>query len=297
MEIDFKEKITIVTVTFNSAGKIDDFSRTFSLFPNIVIVDNDSRDQTISAISKKLPQARVLSLKNIGFGPANNVGFEAAETEYVLFVNPDVKIDEKSVEELYRTIILFSQAAIVGPQVVRPNGDKTYTFRWDFKRKYKSLRYPDVVGPVSCLHVSGCCFLVRCEMFQAMGKFDDAIFMYWEEDDIGMRARKAGFEIISIPNAVAVHEGDASTPPSTALSIFKNYQSARSRIILFRKHIGSSFAFKKVFQGLLVSPLALIFYLIFFSPQNIFKWLGKYFASIEYVTGSQRIGKILRRFI
>jgi len=274
------DDICLVTVTFNSAFQSSNFSETAQYFDNVIIVDNASTDSTVEEFKEKIPQAKIIKLKeNNGFGAANNIGFDLAKTEFVLFMNPDCKISSESVAELRRLFDVYSLAVMVGPKIVRLNGIALYTFKWDFRRKFKKLAYPEMFGPVSAKNIAGCCFMVRSIFFLKIGKFDKKLFMYWEEDDLGIKATQLGYDVISTPNATAMHEGDSSTLPSFKLSIFKSYHFTKSRLIIEKKYVSEVSMKLKALKIFIFSPIAIIFFLVLCRKRYLSKWIGRLLAS------------------
>jgi len=84
--------------------------------------------------------------------------------------------------------------------------------------------------------LSGAAMLIRTAAFRAVGGFDPAIFLYYEDDDLAFRLRRDQGPLMLVPAARALHGQGQSTPPSAALSRFKGYHWARSRIYVARKH-------------------------------------------------------------
>lgn len=276
------DDICLVTVTFNSSFQSKNFSETAQYFDNVIVVDNSSTDLTVEKFQQKNPQAKIIKLnENKGFGAANNIGFDLAKTEFVLFMNPDCKISNESVTELRRLFDVYSSAVMIGPKIVRLNGIEQYTFKWDFRRKFKKLVYPEMTGPVSAKNIAGCCFMVRSAFFLKIGKFDEKLFMYWEEDDLGIKATQLGYDVISTPSATAMHEGDASTHTSFKLSIFKSYHFTRSRLIIEKKYVSEMSMKLKALKIFIFSPIAIIFFMALYRKRYLSKWIGRLLASVS----------------
>jgi N-acetylglucosaminyl-diphospho-decaprenol L-rhamnosyltransferase len=96
----------------------------------------------------------------------------------------------------------------------------------------KAVPAEDTVVPA----LSGAALMVRRAAFAAVGGFDPAIFLYYEDDDLSLRLRATEGPLIFVPSAVATHYSGKSSAPSAALSHFKGYHWARSRIYTARKH-------------------------------------------------------------
>jgi N-acetylglucosaminyl-diphospho-decaprenol L-rhamnosyltransferase len=88
--------------------------------------------------------------------------------------------------------------------------------------------------------LSGAAMMVRRAAFEAVGGFDPRIFLYYGDDDLSLRLRAGQGPLVFVPSAVVTHFSGQSSPPSAALSRFKGYHWARSRIHAARKH-GAAF--------------------------------------------------------
>lgn len=274
--------VTLVTVTYNSEKMAEFFAQSARLFEQVVIADNHSSDATVVKFGREIPHAKILSLvKNIGFGPGNNAGLRQVKTPYALLMNPDCKIDAKDVMRLRDYAQMFESAAIVGPRIYGTDGSEHPTFRWDFRRKYKTNKYPELCGPVSTVAGSGCCFLVNVKNFMSIHAFDENIFMYYEEDDIGLRAIAAGLDVISVPDAMAEHIGSASSAPSMHSQYIKSYHMLRSKLIMLGKYSGRSAVWIARAKVILIGPLALALFALTLQKKQLIKWFARLRAAIS----------------
>ncbi|MEN8150091.1 MAG: glycosyltransferase family 2 protein [Planctomycetota bacterium] len=191
----------------------------------VVVVNNSPED----AIPDLPDAVRVVAAsKNLGFAAGSNLAAEGAETDHLLFLNPDATIPRDGLAALIAHLDGHPEAAIAGPSLSRPDGRAQpsvrrdpsaaailhqYTaFRWLFlfRGAYRRYRSPEVdrTGPVDVL--MGSVLLVRASVFRDVGGFDDRYFMYFEEADLCRRVRDAGHEVVFVAEAAAVHEGGAS---------------------------------------------------------------------------------------
>ena len=110
-------KLDIVTVTYNSEKWLENFINSIEYQKdvnlkdiNLYFVDNMSTDDTIKELNKyknksKLESFNIIDCKqNLGFGISNNLGFKKGKSEYVLFLNPDTKLDEDALFEIFKRI-------------------------------------------------------------------------------------------------------------------------------------------------------------------------------------------------
>lgn len=294
--------IALVSVTYNSAHLANWFAHTAKNFSNVIIVDNSSDDETTFEFKNKLPHATIISeQKNLGFGTANNRGFQQAVKlglKYVLFINPDCKIEEANVLKLQDTLLNDIQLGIAFPLVHDPEGRKSEVLLCDFSKPYaeRSITrlenyFFDGVIKSACLE--GSCFMARTEDLQAINGFNNDIFMYCEEDDLGLRLRKINKFIGIDLKTKAIHLGGASTRPSWSLAVRKAYHVRWSRFYMTDRYISKKKRKLEVAKALLSGPFALIFYSLAFQKKNLVKWSGWWLASIDGVFMS----KFFRRFM
>jgi N-acetylglucosaminyl-diphospho-decaprenol L-rhamnosyltransferase len=243
-------RVMVVTVTCNSAGVIGDFLAAVPPDLAVVVVDNASRDA--SATIAEAAGARVLrNARNLGFGAACNLGAAAATTEFVLFANPDARLPAEAVAELVAAADAFYQAAILAP-VVHTEGRPERS--WDAgqfrRRRLPSDRSaePWPEGPMCVEFASGACLLVRRA---ASLRFDESFFLYYEDDDLCIEARRCGSSVVLVPTAVVNHAGAASSTPSVRLMTIKAWHMAWSRLRFAHKHAGEVMARREAREELL----------------------------------------------
>jgi GT2 family glycosyltransferase len=222
----------------------------------VVVVDNASDDGSLEAVAD-LPVTSIPMPENLGFAAACNVGWRAGAGRYVLFLNPDARIDEDEIAALANVLEADPRAAIVVPKLLDSDGSldlsqrrfptlrSTYSHALFLHRVFSRARWASELVrdpaayavPGSPEWASGACLLVRRSVLEELGGWDDGFFMYCEDKDLCRRARDAGYEVRFEPRAVAHHVGGASAPrPSLA------HVLASSRVRYARKHRGRAVA-------------------------------------------------------
>lgn len=202
----------------------------------VIVVDNASRDGTAAAA--RTAGARVmLNDKNEGYGRANNQGVRAAaDADWCLIINPDAVLDADCVRFLLHGAQRHPSAAILVPRLMEPDG-RTF----EHGSSVLSRAAPDqaeyvVDGDRVTPFVSGTCMLVRRSAFLDVGGFDENIFLFYEDDDLCLRARQAGFTIVRIDSAIARHVRGGSSAPSPGRIFRSRWHQAWSRSYVCRKH-------------------------------------------------------------
>jgi N-acetylglucosaminyl-diphospho-decaprenol L-rhamnosyltransferase len=244
--------IAIVTVSYNSSGQLEAFLSSVrdscGKAPAVFIADNASRDVDLSKKIAAKYKSTVIELPvNVGYGQAINavVAGLPASFEAVLIANPDLSLEPGSLETLALKLTAEADAGAVGPRILNPDGSVYPSARavpslfggalhavlhpiWP--RNPWSVRYRnDTTVAVTVRDVgwlSGACVLVRRSAFDAIGGFDAAYFMYFEDVDLGVRLGRGGWRNVYDPAAVVTHIGGESTKSESATMIRAHHTSA-----------------------------------------------------------------------
>lgn len=269
------EQVTIICVTYKSRMLIESLADTLRPFPHVLIIDNGSDDGTTSAIRRLLPHARIIERgDNGGFGKANNEAMAKVRTPFALLLNPDCDIKPDGLLTLMDTLWRYPSAGIVAPQSWRENQKPQKCFRRAFYDLCPRKPYQVADATCSAQWLNGCCLLLRTEAFRHIGGFDERFFLFYEDDDLCLRMRKAGFECLFEPAANAWHVGGASSAPSVRVSFVKAFHYARSRHLAIRTYQGDGAGWRYLLKLMLVAlPLAVI-YALLLQRRHFIKWLG-----------------------
>jgi GT2 family glycosyltransferase len=173
----------------------------------LILVDNASSDETAQYVRRRFPAVHVVeSGENLGFGGACNLGADHAASDVLLFLNPDISIDEESVFALAAAV--RRNGSVVGPVIIdEGSGDRQYGFRLD----YLGMTVESLV-PVPPLFVQGCALAIDANLFRRIGGFEARYFLFSEDAELCWRAAGTGAEIAVVPDALAYHGGGHSIP-------------------------------------------------------------------------------------
>jgi GT2 family glycosyltransferase len=240
----------------------------------VIIVDNGSTDQSLQNIKHStVPTAVIRNHYNTGFAAGCNQGAMAGDAEYVLFLNPDVRVARDSL----RIPLNFMQQAenghcgVCGIQLIDDHGSISLSCArfptWQqlvaksialdrllparFPGHYLSESAHRRTGEVD--QVSGAFFLVRRRLFEELGGFDERFFVYFEELDFSLRAHDVGSSSMFLASARAVHHGNASSERILATRLCYWWQS---RIQYCWKHFDHKSATAVLLVTLLVEPIS-----------------------------------------
>lgn len=212
----------------------------------ILIVDNDSQDGSFEKIQRYIQdqdwdaddRIRVLqSDHNGGYGAGNNVGIRAGlsdgnRPDFIYILNSDAFPEPDAIQVLYDYLIAHPDTGFAGSYIKGEDGIKhTSTFRFpsiysEFEgairlglvtRMLKSHRVPiETQGETVAVDwLAGASLMMRQNVLDEIGLFDETFFLYFEETDLCRRARRAGHEIVFMQNSVVVHLGSVSTGMKT----------------------------------------------------------------------------------
>ena len=225
--------VTVVTVAYNSADVLAGMADSLPVGVPLVIVNNGPEDGVSVLAAAK--GAQILNPgRNLGFGAACNLGAAVALTEWVFFVNPDARLEPDTLPQLLAAALAHPNATAFGPVLISDAGVASFKRRSMLDRRQVAVRNPGSV-PLLVPCLSGAALLVRKSAFDTVGGFDPAIFLYYEDDDLSFRLRAIG-PLMLVPQARVRHSSGKSSSASAALSRFKGYHWARSRVYVGRKH-------------------------------------------------------------
>lgn len=264
-------ELAVVIVTWNVrdlalnalASLYDDLREHGPAATEVYVVDNASTDGTAEAVASDYPQAHVIaSRENLGFGAGNNralrdIGFghvpSADLPRAVYLLNPDTITQPGATNALYNALMSDPKTGLVGARLTYEDGSFQHSaFHFPGLRQlwveffptpgrfYESGfngRYPrqlyDSGEPFAIDFPLGATLMLRREVIEQTGMFDEQFFMYCEEIDWAWRIRKAGWEVQSVPAAHITHLEGQSTGQARPQSVVNLW---RSRLRLYRKH-------------------------------------------------------------
>ena len=260
------QAITPILVTYNSAKILPWSLPALAAFEQVIVVDNESHDDTVAIASAMLPQVKVIRAgRNLGFGRANNLGLAAVTTPYALLLNPDSQLQPGAMEALHAATQRYPDAAILAPVLYDAPGVVGEFFRGPFRLPRKAPRIvPD--GDVCAEFVTGAAMLINIAAMRRVGYFDPWFFLYLEDDDLCHRVRQSGQQIVVVHDAALEHHTRQSSPPSVRNTLRRFFCMTLSKFYLTRKHAGTGRCVLLVLRVGLGSLLALPFQI--FTPRR-----------------------------
>jgi GT2 family glycosyltransferase len=180
----------------------------------VIVVDNASGDGTLELLADEYPAVDVVALEeNVGFGRACNAGAAHGAGDAIVLVNNDVDVEPAFLERLVAPLRDPAVGMVAGLTTVPGTGMVDgFGIQLDVTlAAYNRLRHEPVDTPPGRLAVpSGGAVAYRRTAYDAVGGFDDRLFAYGEDVDLGLRLRLAGWAAADAPDARGVHLGGAT---------------------------------------------------------------------------------------
>ncbi len=259
------QKVFVSILNFNGRDNTIDclnslkevIEKNFELF--LVVIDNNSKEKL------NLPSFPGLNIKiiennsNLGFSGGHNVGIKYSlenGADFVVILNNDTVVDKNFILELLKVQNSNKDIGITSPKIYFAPGfefhkkkykkqDKGRVFwyaggKMDWENMLGHHRGVDEVdkGQFDKMEetdfASGCCMMVKKEVFERIGFFDERFFLYYEDSDLCEKTKRAGFKLVYNPKAVIWHKNAASVGGSG--SNLQDYYITRNRLLFATKN-------------------------------------------------------------
>lgn len=273
------QPLSVITVTFNSKGEIEDFVRSFesqNLDIHLWLIDNASSDGTPDIVMRLANEYEWISVRlndtNVGLAAANNQPLKSLTSPYTAIINPDVVLHPGALKALVAYLEANIDVIAVAPVNVAPDGTPHSSFHkgWSLahllvwrilpasitQRLYKAFR---VYDEQDVLFASGACIVVRTEDFKSIGGYDPEYFLTVEDVcDLCIRLRQGDRRrrVVVTPTAYITHLRSRS---AAVVPLVTLWNGARGSIYHFHKHGGLAAgltAYAIVFSSSLLRVLA-----------------------------------------
>jgi GT2 family glycosyltransferase len=235
-----RPRVSVVIVTYNQGPYIEPCLRSLDqsnherFILEATIVDNGSADDTVARLrALPYPWLRIIENgRNAGFAAASNVGIRATDGDYVLLLNPDTELPKTTLDAMVAFLEAHPRAAVVTPRLELEDGRIDPACHRGFPTPWVSLTYLSGLSrlfphsrrfsryhlgylPLDEAHEidapSGAFMLIRRSVIAAIGDLDERFFMYTEEVDFCLRAKKAGYSIWYDPSETVLHVKGTAT--------------------------------------------------------------------------------------
>ena len=235
-----KDLVSVIIVNWNGKkwlGKCLNslYKQTYRNF-EIIFVDNASVDGSVEFVKEFYPKVKIIINKeNLGFAGGNNVGYENSIGKYIMLLNNDTFVTKDFLEILVDYLDRNKNVGIVQPKMYLTRGEKLLDSAGSFLTKTGFLKHTGFVTDrgqynqiKEIFSAKGACMLIKKELIEKIGFFDEDYFAYFEETDFCWRAWLAGYKTVFLPQAVIYH--DMGLTSGKFSSSFIDYHSFKNRI-------------------------------------------------------------------
>ncbi|MFZ1062053.1 MAG: glycosyltransferase family 2 protein [Acidimicrobiales bacterium] len=208
---------------------------------DVVVVENGEEGSAPSALAER-DVVLVVPRMNLGYGRGVNRGVAAsARLEYLLVSNPDVVVHEHAVERMTAYLDAHPEVGLVGPRILRTDGtvypsQRVFPDFWlaglhallspVWPTNPATTRYRSAKADGSVEWVSGACFVVRRDVFELVGGFDERYFMFAEDMALCWQVREAGLSVAAVDEATVTHVEGLSRRRESRAMLIAHHRSA-----------------------------------------------------------------------
>jgi len=259
-------KLSIVIVNYNTERLLKGCLESVYAGANgtpldIWVVDNHSRDNSVAMVKSQFPCVQVIeNACNVGFSKANNMVISRSDSDYILLLNPDTLVIEDAIDRVLKYMNEHPEVGIAGCKVLNRDGTLQLACRRSiptpkvafyrltglsklFPRSAVMARYNLTYEDEEKAHevdaVSGAFLMIRRQAVQEIGLLDERFFMYGEELDWCLRAKRAGWAVMYYPAAQIVHYKGESTKYNSKKAALEFY---RAMYLFHKKHFAKDYS-------------------------------------------------------
>lgn len=258
-------KVSIIIVNWNgwqdTLECLDSLKKIIYQNYEVIVIDNGSENDSVSQLKNYLAEnnppvgghnSRFIILdSNLGFAGGNNIGIKYAlnsGADYVLLLNNDTIVAPDFLDELVRAGEIDARCGILGPKIYFESDKNRIWFGggcFSWFGGGRHLEYgaidkdPADKKTKEVDYMTGCCFLIKRAAIENIGLLNEDFFLYYEDTEWSLKARKNGYKIIYVPSSHIWHKVSRSTKPETNKKVF--YYHLRNALLLSKlrapKHI------------------------------------------------------------
>lgn len=242
--------VSIIIINFNGLNYLKDCFESLERinYPNweAIVVDNGSNDGSIEFLNryrnfKSLKVVRNSS--NLGFAKPNNQGYRVAKGKYILLLNNDTKVNTDFLDKPVEILNNNKKIGVIQPKIFLMEKPGYLDNTGSFMTKTGFLVHEGYLEKDSKVFdeekkvfaTKGACMLIKREVIEKVGLFDNDFFAYFEESDFCWRVWLSGYEVMYYPGSSIFHKVGATSKNMNQFSI--NYHSLKNRIASLIKNL------------------------------------------------------------
>lgn len=241
------------------------------------LIDNHSTDASLQTIQRQFQHWKIIPLdENHGYAGGYNIGLENLSEPYLALVNSDVEVDQDWLVHIINLMEKDQGIAVCQPKILQTKDKSMFEYAGAAGGWMDRYYYPFCEGRIfdtlekdegqfeaikEIFWASGAAFVVRRDVFFALGGFDETLFAHQEEIDFCWRAKRAGYKICYVPDAKIYHQGGATLSSTSPQKLYLNFRNnlliiwknrtglARFRILMIRRILDLVAIFQFLLKG------------------------------------------------
>ena len=257
-----RQNLSVIIVSYKSDHVIENCITSIDSEIEIVVVDNSNNDKFKDKIETKYKNVKcILSKENLGMGGGNNLGIKNVNKDFALILNPDVALENNSMNE-----IMVASKQIDNFGIISPISSKDEYPNYILKKDHNF----DPDKPFKVKSVDGYAMLLNLKKLKKIENFnffDENFFLYLENEDLCKRLIEKNEDIYIVPKSKIHHLGGKAVDPKykNEIEYLRNWHWMWSKFYFNKKHYGYLIALMKVFKNLISAKIRFFYYLITFN--------------------------------
>ena len=254
-----RQNLSVIIVSYKSDHVIENCINSIDSEIEIVVIDNSNNDKFKNKIETKYKNVKcILSKENLGMGGGNNLGIKNVNKDFALILNPDVALENNSINEIIIASKEIDDFGIIAPI---SSNDKYPNYILEKDHNF------DLDKPFKVKSVDGYAMLLNLKKLKKKSNFnffDENFFLYLENEDLCKRLIEKNEDIYIIPKSKIYHLGGKAVDPKykNEIEYLRNWHWMWSKFYFNKKHYGYLIALLKVSKNLISAKLRFFYFLI-----------------------------------
>lgn len=305
--------VSIIIVTYNGKFILEECLNSllkvnYKYF-EIIIVDNASKDRTKRLVfdfkkkNKQVVVKYIQNKRNVGFASGNNIGIKYADGDYILLLNNDTIVTPNFLTVLTHEIKKSGNIGVVQPKIIFFDSKKLqsgstfitnlgFLYYEGFGGNQKDLEFNSKKRTFSA---NGACMLIRKEVIDKVGLFDDDFFAYYEETDFCQRVLMANYSIWYCPKSIIYHKGGVTAKNMSEQFVF--YHLFKNRISSILKNFESLNAVKFLTISLVLYLGLAIYYVLTFRAVLSVAVIKSIFWNVSHIYATMQKRSLIQQAV
>ena len=268
MKNEFEPLVSVIILNYNAGNLLSEciesvLKTDYEKF-EIIIVDNDSKDDSVDRCKEKFRDVQIIeNKKNLGYCEGNNVGIRNAKGEFIAILNPDTVVDSNWLKELIKGYEIFGDGMYQprflttnNHKILQGTGNMINLFGFGFARNKGDIDEGQFNEPERIGYASGTCLFTSKKIIEELDMFDSFLFAYHDDLDLCWRAALKNIKSYYIPSSIVYHPREGYT---FKWNSFKFYLLERNRQYCLLTHYSRGTYFKMM-PALMIIEIGVFFY-------------------------------------